>query len=638
VTPLETDTEAKREVLNKAANAEAPPWLEASLGDIQDLDFERPIAECNSAECRHLGTCYREAADLHEKLGDEASAPAARIFSMLSAITEFHFKPEDRNAPYGAMVEMEGMRSAMPEDFRGSPVEIIAHAAERATNRVLRARLSDVCWLLERHRHPLGRAAVESYVAVIEGLQSGLLKDRYEKDDPVLGVTARDILKRALHIGRAVGWENEEVIAAQNWVSTLRARAIAAGEANPVHWFSGLDLDYRISAPEELASELEQFVTGLGADSDSHTNIDLLRLAARAHRSANDNDGEFRCRKAAAEAFVDEAERALENQNSAMLASNWLSSAIAEYHGIPGERERRTELRHRLIDVQSGTIEEMQSFTQPIDLSECVEHVENLLDGDVLVDQLFQFAKLAQSPAPDKLRKDALKSIRDHPLFSLFGASYVDHDGKVIHRTDGTGSGNGENYGAIAARIAQNEQLRRQMYAFGLIETARQFIVGQYYFGEDTFLTLCRHSPFVPNHLVGTFSRGFVQFFRCDTTSALYILTPLLENSLRHVLKLNGHDVTTFDDSTQVQQDRSISALFEQMRQELDDVFGQAITTDIENVFLSGPGPSIRHAVAHGLLHDGSPFEADAIYACWLIFRLCCIPLFGHRESISLPT
>ena len=96
--------------------------------------------------------------------------------------------------------------------------------------------------------------------------------------------------------------------------------------------------------------------------------------------------------------------------------------------------------------------------------------------------------------------------------------------------------------------------------------------------------------------------------------------------------------MTTFDDARQVQEDRTISALFEQLRPELEDTFGKAITADIDNVFLSKPGPSLRHALAHGLLNDGSPYSADAIYACWLIFRLCCVPLLPYREQIVLPS
>src|SRR4051794_9364313 len=86
-----------------------------------------------------------------------------------------------------------------------------------------------------------------------------------------------------------------------------------------------------------------------------------------------------------------------------------------------------------------------------------------------------------------------------------------------------------------------------------------------------------------------------------------------------------------------MQEERTISSLFDQMRGELEAVFGKAITADIERVFLKKPGPYLRHAVSHGLLHDGDPYGHNAIYGCWLIFRLCLLPLFAVREQIQLP-
>jgi Domain of unknown function (DUF4209) len=100
-------------------------------------------------------------------------------------------------------------------------------------------------------------------------------------------------------------------------------------------------------------------------------------------------------------------------------------------------------------------------------------------------------------------------------------------------------------------------------------------------------------------------------------------------------MKCNGHDVSIFDDATQTQQDRTISSLFEQMRPELDSILTTAIAADIERVFLSKLGPHLRHAVAHGLLQDGDPYGADAIYACWLVFRLCLLPMYRHREWLQ---
>jgi hypothetical protein len=193
------------------------------------------------------------------------------------------------------------------------------------------------------------------------------------------------------------------------------------------------------------------------------------------------------------------------------------------------------------------------------------------------------------------------------------------------------GVGDGTDVSAIQRQIAQDESIRRQITASGEIEVARQAIITRHYIDEDLFTYLLAHSPFVPNDLVRTFSRGFARFFQGDFVSSLYILTPLLENSLRHVLRAHGHEVSKFDDAKLTQEDRTISSLFEQMRGELDSIFGRPLTIDIENVFLKKPGPYLRHGVSHGLLHDGDPYGPDAIYGCWLIFH----PLHVAAVSIS---
>jgi hypothetical protein len=87
--------------------------------------------------------------------------------------------------------------------------------------------------------------------------------------------------------------------------------------------------------------------------------------------------------------------------------------------------------------------------------------------------------------------------------------------------------------------------------------------MAQHFPSEDMLAPIFLSSPFVPREFAGTFIRGFMRFFQGDFTSATYILMPLLENSLRHVLKTHGHDVRIFDDATQTQKDLTISALFE---------------------------------------------------------------------------
>ena len=143
----------------------------------------------------------------------------------------------------------------------------------------------------------------------------------------------------------------------------------------------------------------------------------------------------------------------------------------------------------------------------------------------------------------------------------------------------------------------------------------------------------------MPPELVATFSLGLLRFFQGDFISATYILTPLLEGALRHVLKMYGYDVAIFDDAKQTQQDRTISSLFEQMRDELDEVFTAPITTDVEGVFLSRNGPHLRHDIAHALRMTARrmvpmPFTAVGLSSSFVFCRFFLINRSYKRKSV----
>ncbi len=619
-------------------SAKPPPWLHATLADLQNFDFESPIAGSTSADTRELSHQFQLAARSSNETAQPPDTPATRVFTMLAAVTGMHFKPEERHEPFGPMFALaNGCRSAIPSDFHGAHVDLLAELAKRAKHPVLRARLADVCWLLDRKRGNLGNLAVGAYAETVQKTDSGELEFRLGKESGALQHGIRDYLRRALQVGRAIGWDKAETIAARDAVILLRKRATKIRALVPILWFSELDLDFSVSDPAEIAAAIDQVLDVASADTNSHVVVGLWKLAARAYHLAKKDEDKYRCQSEAAERFVAEAITDLTGSNSAMLAAHKLSSAIAQLHGIPGKRDRRKELQHRLIEVQARIPDEMSTFSHKLDLREIAEEVEKSIGRVGLIDKLFLFANLDRSPEPAELVKEAVEAIRKYPLSSLFGTSHLDREGKVIHRTQSGGFGEDADDSAVRQRIAQSETIRRQVTALGQIEVARQAIVNEHFLSDNVFASLLQHSPFVPPYLVATFCRGFLRFFQGDFVSATYILIPLLENSLRHVLKASDYDVATFDDATQTQEDRTISSLFEQMRTELDEVFTKAITTDIENVFLSKPGPHLRHSLAHGLLHDGTPYGADAIYGCWLIFQLCLLPLFPYKGQLQFP-
>ncbi len=597
---------------------------------VSRVDFERAIDGAATADCRELEDRFSKAAEIAKRDGNEQEAI---VYAALSALCGFHFKPNDIHDPYGPMLQFEGKRSAIPEDFRATK-DAVATMAETATDTTLKARLSDVAWLLNRRRVDLGLAAISAYCETVSSVATGAKRFRFEKSNSPYSSQARDLLKRALSLAtlRSVGLGKPEEAAARQLADKLFAEALIGIELRDVQRMAKLSMQYDIRPAQDIGASVEGWLHKNGV-SDDQDCLSLLRLAASAYHRGGSMSDHFRCKLAAANTLVRMAQRA--EERSAMLAGGLLADAIAELHGVPNVKELRLQLRHRLVDVQANIVDEMGTFSHPLDLDEIIADTEASFDGLSLRDMLFSFAGLSVSPTPEDLRAQALKSIEDNPLSSIFSASFHDRDGKVAFRTSGIDLNSAPTDESLRPTIAQGERIRRQIVAAANIQTARRLINEYYSITEETLLTLMNRSGFVPRELVRTYSKGFSRFFQGDFVSSIYILTPLLEASIRHVLKAHGHDVSKFDTTNKTQQDLTISAMFDQMKLQLVEIFGSAIVTDIDNVFLSQPGPTLRHDVAHGLLDDSAPFGADSAYACWLIFRLCMIPLFPYRQRFD---
>jgi hypothetical protein len=197
MTEAAENIEEKTDAENPAAESDAPQsqpvWLRASLADLIDFDFEAPIGASRSADSNELGQLFRTAAESAATDGSPET-PAARVFSMLAAVTGMHLKAQEPNEPFGPMVVWaEGRRSAAPGDFRGAPVEVLSEMAARTKHPVLRARLADVSWLLDRKRAQLGKTAISAYVEIAKQVDVDALKFRFDNEPGGLKYEARAI-------------------------------------------------------------------------------------------------------------------------------------------------------------------------------------------------------------------------------------------------------------------------------------------------------------------------------------------------------------------------------------------------------------------------------------------------------------
>lgn len=611
----------------RPAEAEAQP---SGFAHVTAEDFaakcEAPIAASRKVHVFCHGGLYEKAHKDAEVAGDER---ATRLYRLLAAVTQIHFKPNDRAEPYGPMFVADGRRSLIPSDLRGAQSNVFAVVAPGIFNPGLRARLADIAWLNDRKQAAMALLAISSYCAAVQGVADGKAEFFFEHAKST-SHNGAEMLRRACQISNMTGWKEPEASTLKGLIATLSEAAFNERDARGFLNMGELDADYRITDAKVMAGRAEVLAQSAELDPDTARNV--WELAARAHRQDGSDAESSHCLISAAECYVRMAEAAGLKGTS---ASSWLMDAIRALRSIPGTKDRRAELEAKLREAQASIADEMGSVSTQIDIGDLVDHARKAVGELTLAQALFEFANLERSTAPEKLREEAIRQAEESPLSGIIPMSIHDDEGKVVAKSPGLGgSGGDEDETAMRHLIARGEGFRRQIAVSGLIEPARRTIMAEHPLEERDLLPLAEFSPFVPLGHEHIFALGFARFFNGDHISALHILVPQLENSLRYVLKQAAIDTSSMQ-SDMTQENRTLSVMLGKDRAALEKIFGPAITVEIENLFDFEGGPSLRHQLAHGLLSAGACHSHDAIYACWFIFRLCCLPLFRHWQQVA---
>ena len=589
------------------------------------VEVEAPIRDSPNVDCWTLATHYKGAASEAEAAGNET---ALRVFGLLSAVADIHFKPEDRSEPYGPSHVGKAHRSMIPSDLRGDQSTVFAALAPTIVNPGLRARLADIAWHNHRKLAPMARKAIDAYCEAVQIVLDGR-GEFFHGDRTASGIDGCNMLRRACHIAQATGWKDAQASRLRTLLGSVIRDAIDRQDHRGFLNASEVALQFRIDDPATIATHAEAFAKSQA--SDPHWSQDLWDLAAHAHNSLRNHDERDRCLLGAAESRMTIADAA---GGEGMIAAGAIMDTIRALRRLPNTKQRRQELEQQLRRAQASVRDEMGVISTQLDLTERVNHARKTVAGLTLAQALGTFAALAQSPDPEELRAEARQIAAENPLSSLMPSTTVDDDGKVVAQTPGFIDSGDDAELALRHLVARNEGLRRQIHVEGRFEPARQLIQSEHPIDRCDLRPIVEMTPFVPADRVDLVTTGLARFFGGDFFSALHILVPQLENSLRHILQQAGVDPSAIR-SDMTQEDRTLSEVLSKEREPLERILGPAIVFEIENLFHFRDGPALRHRLAHGLISAGECYDTDSIYACWFIYRLCCLPLFPHWEHVA---
>lgn len=588
--------------------------------------YEGIVEESPDAGYSGMWTMFRRAAEAAEAAGDGK----ARVLGLLADVTSMMLSSDIPGEPFKPLSSFAGRRSAIPSDLRDH-VDLFAAVAAEIKNRLLRARLADLVWELDRtHGQQFSQLAIDAY--------------REAKPDPANWFRGeRQIWARALDLARRLGRHDGGRLAEME--ATLLAAfdgAAADGADNngALRFAQLLDL-HKLGRKKAraIAERLAGVALARTAAADHFGARVYFEVAGRWYTIAGDRFGVTDMTIAEAESWAGEAAQRDVAPGSAAVVADFLEKAINLLRMVPAARRaalglnaRIDALRLQLLDAGERAVGEMQTFTtQGPDIGACIDAAVTAVQGKSAVDGLRAFCAIYGGPVAVNHRTAAEDLLKGSPLRELFAGSLFSGDGRVIKKTPAAGGANAaeEHAAWVWGQMVGDFNQTTVPMIVHLVVRSLDVLRLEHNLQLDDFVMLARNSAIVPPDRAFLFGKGLYAGYCWDFVTALHILLPQIENLVRFHLKHAAEHTTKLEDG--ISHEVGLSSLV--TKGKMIPVFGENLTFEIRAVFCDASGPNLRNELAHGLLSERACESAAGIYAWYFALRI----VFGSFWNAQRP-
>jgi hypothetical protein len=544
-----------------------------------------------------------------------------KVLWLLADACSMMLSPSSPNEPFKPFAVFHDRRSVVLDDLTDADILFFAEIVDAVDDDWLKARLSDLVWLKGKPRNTaFALKAIDAYQCI-----------SLDKDTWIHG--GRDCWPRAISLARMLKGGASDRLAQMEATIVVAFNAATRADGFLGLWLADLLKSNGLGRAHraDVARKLEALAHEFDEEGDLHRAREYFSAAANWHKAISDEVKAAEMTAAVAEGWVKEAiARTASESPSHMVAASFYENAIQTYRTIPkAERathrvdERISELRVHLNDSGERSLGEMGMIRTPgVDITQIVENARKSVTGKSAQEALLAFANLYGGANAEELRSSAQERMRQYPLQSLFSATVMSRDGRVIAKRPAMSLGGElteDDEIAIRAEMIRDYGTLVSIVAQGDIWPALEVLLLEHRLRESDFLDLARHSPLVPKERAGLFGKALFAGYERDFVTALHLLIPQIEHLVRVHLKQAGAKTSNLNKDG-IQNENGMSTLMD--LPEAEQVFGKDLAFEFKSLFCDAFGPNLRNELAHGLLDEDGCHSPFAIYAWWLALRL----------------
>lgn len=591
-----------------------------TLAEMDSVTWEASVSDAELPNCHKFSRIFFDQFRINQEANEFIPA---KVFRFLGQIASMSLDAGSQDSPLGPALTTKTGRSTDVSDFDDVSLSVIQELMAKTTIPALRARFGDIVWIRKKV-HGGARTAAAAY------LEEFKLFDDLDK-----WVWAITNLERGFSLARILGVKNSLF---QEYIEFIQGRLTSLQDSCEDAYclrLLSLLVDQRAGEPKALASTAESIGARLEqADSDFLAR-QYFDIAVSCFEWARDDKNTRRIKRLKGDSLVRLANHCVDkNGQGYFTATHHLAVGIECLRQGQGDAEVIHQLHKILLEWQSKSLGEMQSHSHESDVSDMVEITQKNVAEKSLREAIFAMA-LGHNPIDtNALRARVLKQIDEFPLSSLFDMTLMDADGRVIANKQSVFNASEENKEAAieAEMFHQAAQIDWSLRAQAYIDVSRRQIWNEHRPTHNDLEFLVLQNPFIPPGHEGLFLKGIVCGFRGEFDFAAHILVPQIEESIRYVLKRNGH-VTSKLDAKLIQQQRLLGTLLG--LPETVEIFGKNHVFELRGLLCEKYGYDLRNRLAHGFLTYNECWGADVLNLWWLVLRFLCIPLRNRPDVPS---
>lgn len=573
--------------------------------DLDRYNWQDVIQSCPRKRCLDYCSRFSNKAVEAQNAGECA---AHSVFDLFATITYPTLHLNGGEEPFWS--------AEVFEKVSDQHLDVLAEITPGVSDPEMRARIADLLWM-RRRIYPMVKLAIEAYIEIAR-----------QSEDPENWVEWVQRLERAFRLAASIDRRQNGVFAeVVMYVEDILDR-FRDDNGLLLEKLMRLLQEHSIGDTKKYIPVTQQAIARAEAVHMWYRARAYWELLSRWYKMEQDEERTRAALAALAETFVEEAEDALRRPSpSYMVASAHLGDAIQAFRNIGGYDLRIEQLHRKLLAYQQASVKEYKQIGITLDpaiTDATAEWARSEVRHRKFVMAIFKFAFITPSPDIKKLRSEVEGLARVAPLQFILSTQLVTTAGKTMDRgTSPLSSEVEQREAALREKMFSHARMHQGSTAHLVVEPAREQITAEHRTQPDDFLPFLESNPFVPSGREIVYARGLAAGFAGDFLVATHLLIPQIENSLRHLLTLQGQIVSNLTSPGSIQDEFSLNKLFEAHQAELADLLGENLVFDLDGLLTQRFGSNLRNELSHGLLNSDRFGPGIASYLWWLALKLC---------------